>query len=265
MMSELPALRLVEGRTVHARFTPFEQRFSYGLFMVDIDIDRLDEANELTPLFGIDRKALYSFRLTDHGGDGDLRTWAEAHLARAGVDAAKLTIRLVTFPRHAFYRFAPLSVWFARADDGALRGVIYEVNNTFGERHAYVAAITDKKAPVEADKRFHVSPFFDVTGRYRFRLRHGDDHLGLVIDTLVEGDRTHTATIAAKLKPASSGALLRAALTRPLSAIGVTAGIHWEALKIWLKGAGYRSKPAPPETGHTLAHPVSTTIRDSAA
>lgn len=265
MMSDLPALRLVEGRTVHARFTPFEQTFSYGLFMVDVDIDRMDEAAKTSPLFGIDGPGLYSLRLSEHGDGGDLRGWAEQQLARAGVDANELNIRLVTFPRHAFYRFAPLSVWFARESDGTLRGVVYEVNNTFGESHAYAASVDETAGPVEADKRFHVSPFFDVTGRYRFRLRDGESHLGLVIDSLIDGQRAHTATIAARMRPATTSALAHAAITRPLSAFGVTAGIHFEALKLWLRGAKYRPKPSPPESGPTVAHPVNHEVRDTAA
>ena len=257
-MTGQPALRLVTGQTVHERFTPFTQRFRYRLLMVDVDIDRLDDAARQSRFFGIDRRALFSLRRREHGAceDGPLRPWAERMLAEAGVDARGLVIRLVTFPRHLFYRFAPLSLWFASEPDGELRGVIYEVNNTFGERHSYVARVETDRSVTLADKRFHVSPFFDVTGKYRFTLRQSANALGLVIDTLVDGSRTHMATIKARYREASDAALLSAALEMPVSSIGVSIGIHWEALKLWLKGAGYRPKPAPPQTGHTLATPA---------
>lgn len=257
-MSRLPALRLVQGRTVHARFTPFLQRFSYPVLMVDLDIDRLGEASLSSPFFAVDAPALYGVHTKDHGRRraGSLRPWAVSQLEGAGVDARGLSIRLVTFPRHLFYRFAPLSVWLASEADGALRGVIYEVNNTFGETHTYVAAVPEH-GPVEADKRFHVSPFFDVTGKYRFTLRQSEDRLSLVIDTLVEGARMHMASVVARYRPASPAALARSALARPLSSLGVTAGIHWEALKLWLKGARYRSRPALPDSGQTLARPAT--------
>ncbi|MCI4643713.1 MAG: DUF1365 domain-containing protein [Hyphomonadaceae bacterium] len=253
----LPALRLVEGRTVHARFTPFFQRFSYRIFMVDLDVDRFAEAIHSSPFFAIDGPALYSIRTRDHGRrrTGSLRPWAEEKLEHAGVDTKDLSIRLVTFPRHLFYRFAPLSLWLASDTNGVLRGVIYEVNNTFGDTHAYVAPVPES-GRMEADKRFHVSPFFDVSGKYRFTLRQSATRLGLVVDSLLDGARQHMASIVAHYEPATSANLARKALSRPLSSLGVTTGIHWEALKLWRRGAGYRSRPAPPQDGQTLAKPI---------
>ena len=255
----VPALRLLTGHTVHARLTPFEQRFRYRLVMVDVDIDRLDEASRQTSLFSVDRPNLYGLRRAEHGErtDGNLRSWAEDQLRKADVDLEGGAIRLVTFPRQLFYRFAPLSIWFGHGPDGELRGVIYEVNNTFGESHSYVAPVEDGRHRTLADKRFHVSPFFDISGRYRFTLNRSDDALGLVIDTLVDGARTHMATISARARPATTGGLAKTALAQPFSALGVTAGIHFEALKLWLRGAGYRSKPAPPAEAVTVARSVS--------
>lgn len=254
-----PPLRLLTGHTVHARLVPFEQRFRYRLLMVDVDIDRLEEASRRTALFSVDKANLYGLRRTEHGGRGrnHLRGWAQARLNEADVDLDGGVIRLVTFPRHLFYRFAPLSVWFGHGPGGELRGVIYEVNNTFGETHTYVAPVRPGTRKSLADKRFHVSPFFDVTGRYRFTLDRSEDALSLVIDTLVDGERTHMATISARARPATTAGFARAALTHPLSAIGVSAGIHFEALKLWLRGARYRSKPAPPDQGTTVARPLS--------
>ncbi|MEM9739411.1 MAG: DUF1365 domain-containing protein [Pseudomonadota bacterium] len=251
------ALRILSGRTVHARFTPFEQRFSYGLMMVDVDVDRLESASQQSRFFSIDRPNLYSLKTSEHGAKQgtDLRPWAARMLSRADIDTAQCTLRLMTFPRHVFYRFAPLSIWFATDAKGALRGVIYEVNNTFGESHTYVARVSGSAGVNEAEKRFHVSPFFDVTGKYRFTLKKSMDGMSLVIDTLVNGTRTHMATISASSEIATDAAFAKAAIRKPLSSIGVTAGIHWEALKIWLKGAGYRSKPNKPEIGHTIARP----------
>ncbi len=258
-MSKIPALRLLKGRTDHVRFLPFEHRFSYRLFLIDIDIDRLDEANRASRLFSIDRPNLFSFRRRDNGArvDAPLRDWAQDRLGEAGIDSHDTTIRLVTFPRHLGYKFAPLSLWFAHAPDGGLRGLIYEVNNTFGETHAYVAPVSGQTARHEADKRFHVSPFFDVAGQYRFSIRRPDDGLGLVIDSLEAGQRLHMATIKAAVSPASDGEFLKAALVRPLSSLGVTFGIHWQALKLWMKGASYRSRPTPPETISTVAKPLT--------
>lgn len=261
-MNALPALSLLSGRTTHSRFTPFEQRFSYALFMVDLDIDRLGEASDQNALFSIDRPNLFSFRRADHGAREDvaLRPWAEDMFATAGVDLEGGAIRLASFPRHLFYKFAPISLWRGYGPDGALRGVIYEVNNTFGETHAYVAPVDALVSRHDAEKAFHVSPFFDVTGRYRFTLRAPSDRLDLVVDTLVDGTRTHMANIKTRRQPATSKALARAAVARPLSTLGVTFGIHLEALKLWLKGAGYRSRPKRPEQAYTVARTLTPRI-----
>ena len=136
---------------------------------------------------------------------------------------------------------------------GELRGIIYEVNNTFGETHAYVAPVSEDGGAHEADKAFHVSPFFDVSGNYRFRMRAPTDKLGLVVDNVLQGKRVHMASIKAREQAVSTQSLFQLAFTNPLSTIGVTVGIHWQALKIWLRKAGYRRKPPPPSSPVTVA------------
>lgn len=250
-----PALQLYKGQTRHSRFTPFEQSFSYKLFLIDIDIDRLDEANTISALFNIDKPGLFSFRRSDHGYRKNipLRGWAEDMFATAGIDMEAGRIRLVTLPRHLFYKFAPISLWFGYGPNGALRGVIYEVNNTFGDTHAYVAPVSEGLNQHEANKQLYVSPFFDVSGQYRFTLRSPDARLSMVVDNYVDGQRTHMANIIAKAAPASSTEFLKAAISRPFSTFGVTLGIHFEALKLWLRKAGYRSRPSAPLRPTTIA------------
>ncbi len=259
---QAPALSLMTGRTVHTRFVPYERRFAYGLCLIDIDIDRLGEASRTSPLFAVDRPALFAFRTADHGAKerGPLRPWAETTFAAAGIALDGGPVRLLTFPRHAFFKFAPISVWRGHGPDGRLRGVIYEVNNTFGERHCYVADIAGTntaRARHQADKSFHVSPFFGVDGRYRFTLRAGDpDRFSLLVETHHDGARTHLATMQARAQPATSARLVRAAIGQPLASLGVLAAIHWEALWIWRRGARYHSKPAPPLSATTIAEPA---------
>ncbi|HCX10839.1 MAG TPA: hypothetical protein DHU81_10980, partial [Hyphomonas sp.] len=158
-------------------------------------------------------------------------------------------------------KFAPLSLWYGYGPDGDLRGIIYEVNNTFGETHRYVAAVNPGRNAHSAPKSFHVSPFLDVTGTYRFTLRSPEDKLGVVVESLRHEKRLHMANITARRMPATSANLLKLAVTNPLSTLGVTLGIHWQALKVWIRGAAYRPKPAPPETGTTIA--LSQQIRNA--
>jgi DUF1365 family protein len=148
--------------------------------------------------------------------------------------------------------FSPLAVWFGYGPDDALRGVIYEVHNTFGEAHAYVSRF-EAGQRTEADKQFHVSPFMDISGRYRFTLREPGDRLDLVIENLDEGGRTHVATITARRREFRDASLLGWLVQMPFSGLGVVLAIHWQALFIWMRGAGYRDKPAQRANRTTLA------------
>ena len=256
-----PPLRLWSGQTVHKRFTPFERAFRYRLALIDIDIDRLDEAGRLSWLFAVNRPALFSFYEKDHGGTdrpGSLRAWADEMFAKAGVSLRGGMIRLVTFPRHFFYKFAPLSLWYGYGVDGRLRGIIHEVRNTFGERHCYVAALGGDRSVHLADKAFHVSPFFDVSGKYRFTLGTPSESLDLIVENIENDARTHLASIKARRREASTKNFLFLAFRNPLSTLGVTIGIHWQALLLWMRGARYRSRPALPEQVVTVAFPEST-------
>ena len=257
-MTTLPALRVFKGHTVHQRSVPFTHRFKYDLALIDVDVDRLDDARRASFLFSIDGSNLFSFNRRDHGARDavPLRPWAEGEFARAGIDIEGGMIRLVTFPRHAFYKFAPISLWLGHSPDGALKGILYEVNNTFGETHVYAAATPDAyKHQHATDKVFHVSPFFDVSGAYQFSLKWTDEVLNLVVATMKDDQQTHVATISAKAHAATSSTFLALAITKPLSSLGVTFAIHWQALKLWLKGAKYHSKPKQSSVRTTIATP----------
>ncbi|MEZ5998457.1 MAG: DUF1365 domain-containing protein [Hyphomonas sp.] len=256
-----PALSLWKGRTVHERYAPFRRRFAYELVLIDVDIDRLDEADRASAVFSIGRPNLFSFRTEDHGPrqcGASLRTWAEGTLREADVDLDGGPVRLVTFPRHFFYKFAPLSLWYGYGPDGVLRGIIYEVNNTFGETHCYAAKVSSARDVHESAKAFHVSPFFDVSGQYRFTLRAPDDLLSVVVENLDGATRAHMANIKARRLEAGTLAFLGLAFRNPLSTVGVTLAIHWQALRIWLRGAGYRRRPAAPAHGVSIAEARKT-------
>ena len=242
----IPAPGLYTGRTVHVRFKPFEHRLSYGIFQLLVDIDQVSTDTATLRWLSHNRPGWMSFHDRDHGPrDGsNLRDWAEDRFASAGIALDGGPIRLLCFPRVLGYVFNPLSVWFGYRPDGTMAGVLYEVNNTFGEAHTYVAPASG--APVEqqeADKVFHVSPFFDVSGRYRFTLRGPGDVLTLTIDKFAGQVRDHVATLKAKAQPLTDSALRRAFWSLPLLTLKVITAIHWEALKLLIKGARYHHKP----------------------
>jgi hypothetical protein len=259
-----PALYL--GRTVHVRFQPFERRFSYGVFQLFLDVDRIGESARQCPLLAYNRAGLVSFHDRDHGDRSGrpLRAWAEAAFSAHGIAIEGGALRLLAFPRLFGYVFNPLSVFFGYGPDGGLRGLLFEVNNTFGETHTYVAPYLPGDDLV-APKRFHVSPFLDVTGDYRFRIAPPGERLSLTIDNLISGTRSHLATLNGKRAPLSSPELLGAMLRAPLMTLKVISAIHWEALQLWRRGAGYRAKPAAPAQPFTAARPLEKTASEPAA
>ncbi|GGB59004.1 DUF1365 domain-containing protein [Henriciella pelagia] len=247
-------LKLHYGKTRHRRFAPFQSSFIYKVFMIEIDIDRLDEVHKQCSLFSVDKANLFAFRQRDHGACGavPLRDWAENELLKAGVVADRLNIKLVTFPRHTGYKFAPISLWVA-SDGNTPVGIIYEVRNTFGERHCYTAALNGSWSRHAAPKSFHVSPFFDVSGTYEFSLQVTERGIRLGVTTTKDGKPQHMASLATRAQSATDSKLLTAAIIRPFSTLGVNLAIHWEALKLWLKGAKYHPKPQLSKQKTTVA------------
>ncbi|MBI1358983.1 MAG: DUF1365 family protein [Alphaproteobacteria bacterium] len=239
-----PAARYWIGRTVHRRETPFVRRFSHAIAMVEIDIDRICDADVQTKLFSVNSRNVVAFRETDHGARNasvPLRVWAEARFAEADIGLEGGAIRLIAFPRILGHGFAPISLWLGHGPDGDLRGVIYEVHNTFGEAHVYVSPCPEIRH--EADKSFFVSPFFEVSGRYRFTLRPSDSRLELVVENLGLEGRSHVASLLARPRPLTDVTIIRQLFAMPLSGLGVVFAIHWQALLLWARGARYHIRP----------------------
>lgn len=245
-MSCAPAL-LYTGRTVHERKAP-RHRFSYRIALMLIDLDRLDEAGRQSRLFSVEGFNLFSFRETDHGPrDGSsLSDWAHARFAEAGIETAGARITLLCSPRVLGFVFNPISIYFAQIGERLL-GVIYQVHNTFGDGHAYVVpAGTGPRQLQSADKVFHVSPFFDVAGRYDFVLRRPDERFKLVIRKEGSDGTDFLATMALQRSAMTTGNLARLFALQPFSTMKTVAAIHFQALRLWLKGARYHSRPEPP-------------------
>lgn len=242
---------LYRCRVMHHRPGPPRYRFFYRVFYLLLDLDAIDAACGASRLLSRNRFNLLSFHDRDHGAhDGSsLRPWAEALLADDGLDGRGGRMRLLSMPRVLGYGFNPISLYYCDDAAGQPLATIVEVHNTFGEHHVYVLrAAADSGRPQSADKpkRFHVSPFFDRSGYYRFhvlapRQRMGvgvrlyDDQQRLKIATTLRGER-HALTTAA---------IARAAAAVPFMSIKVISAIHWQALRIWLRGAVFHAKPDP--------------------
>jgi len=250
------AAALYFGEVMHARLKPIGHRFSYRVMSLLIDLDRLDEADRLSPLFGVDRAALYSFRQSDHGPrDGSaLRGYAERCAAAQGVDLTGGRVLLLCYPRLLGYTFNPLSAYFCYAAGGELALIIYEVRNTFGDIHAYVLPVRPGERSAagirqQQDKLFYVSPFIEMAMRYHFRVSPpGDDVKLRILETDRDGPLL-AATFHGRREALSTAALLRSFLSLPLVTLKIMAAIHWEALWLWIKGA--RLVPRPPPNSMT--------------
>jgi DUF1365 family protein len=238
------AAALYVGDVMHARLKPIGHRFSYRVMSLLIDLDRLADADRLSPLFGVNRPALYSFHEADHGKrDGSsLRAYAQYSAAERGVDLTGGRVLLLCYPRLLGYAFNPLSVYFCYRASGELALLIYEVRNTFGDIHPYVLPVTsgeisDAGVRQQQDKLFHVSPFIEMAMRYHFRVLPPGERVQLrILETDREGPLL-AATFNGSRRVLSTKGLLRAFFALPLVTIKIMAAIHWEALRLWLKGA----------------------------
>ena len=256
-----PAAQLWFGRTAHTRELPFKRSFAYRIAMLEIDVDRMAEADGLSKLFAVRRGNMVAFRETDYGARDasvPLRSWATQRFAESGIDLGGGVIRLLTFPRVLGIGFAPISVWLGHDAGGDLLGAIYEVHNTFGETHSYVSALNPVAGRQTSDKEFHVSPFFDVSGEYRFTLKHSERIVALTVENISADGRSHVASLTVEPRPLTSPQLLKWMVIMPISGLGVMFAIHWQALKLLLKGAKYRDKPDQRGKRTTLVRPEKT-------
>jgi uncharacterized protein len=231
-----PRSAIYVGEVVHQRHRPKKHRLRYRVFSLLLDLDELPSLDRLR-LFSVDRWGLFSFRVKDQADGGDLRGWVERQLAQHGLPAPA-RIRLLCYPRILGYVFNPLTVWFCDDPDGRPLATIYEVHNTFGERHAYV--LPAKDAEQAADKTFYVSPFIDMDCRYQFRLTQPGAAVRVAINESQGGEPLLYAAFTGKRRPLTDRSLARLFFSHPLMTLKVTAAIHWEALRLIAKGIRIR-------------------------
>lgn len=251
MATLTPPIRFADAEVFHARLRPNGLRFRYRVLALFVDVDRIGQANHV-PFFSVSRFNLFGFNPADHGPrDGSsLRGYIDGLHDHAGLPHPQ-QICLTCFPRILGYVFNPISTYACFDEGGRLTSVVYEVRNTFGEHHTYLSPVQmDAKgqvAPHECDKLFYVSPFMDMATRYRFLIappQQGDFSL-----KIIERDREGvvlTALMQARAFAPTRGALLRRLLLTPLAGFKVLAGIHWQALRLVLRGHRVRRRPAPP-------------------
>ncbi len=248
----MAAARIYSSQVMHQRLFPVRYRFRYRIVSVLFDIEQLGVLDRNHRWFSLNRFNLFSLHTQDHGRrDGSpWRPWIEARLAEHGIYLDGGRIRLLAIPRVLGYAFNPLSVWYCEHRDGSPRAVLLEVRNTFGEHHHYLlhAAGMPIDWPLRATKpkQFHVSPFIDMAPFYDFRLGAPGTSLSITIQEYQGNELMLVATQSGQARDFSDRNLLRTFAAMPWIAAKVMVLIHWQALKIWLRGGRYHPKPKPP-------------------
>lgn len=235
------APRIYTATVMHKRFFPKENSFRYGIYYFALPLP----AEPVAGWFS-------SFHRKDVGPrDGsDPASWVRKILADYDLDWKTKNIILLTMPRVLGYVFNPVSFYFCLDDCNALLAVVCEVHNTFGEQHSYLCANPDH-TPIStsqwlvAEKVFHVSPFLERTGEYRFRFDLNSEKLGIWIDYYDEHQqRQLTTSLIGSFSPLTAQTSRQAFWRHPLVAAKVITLIHWQALKLVMKGIRYIAKPA---------------------
>ena len=239
---------IATGVVRHRRLRPAHNAFDYRTYFLLLPMRTLAGA----PCAALHRNrfGLLSFHDRDHGAGGpDALAWLDALLAREGVCDASGEVWLQTYPRVLGYAFKPVSFWYCHRTDGALAAIVAEVNNTFGERHCYLLAGPELAygRELQARKVFHVSPFCEVQGGYRFRFMRTAERVVARIDHDDANGPLLQTSVSGRLAPLTSARVRAAFLGMPLMSLGVIARIHWQALRLWLKRVPFVAKPAPPD------------------
>ncbi len=234
------------GRVRHTRLRPARNAFVYPTYFLMLPLRSM--ATQGNGALARNQRAAISFYDKDHGdGRADALAWLNELLRSEGIEDATGEAWLHCYPRVFGYSFKPVSFWYCHRSDGSLRAVVVEVNNTFGERHVYLLDHAQFGQELHANKVFHVSPFCNVEGRYRFRFMttaHNrtiarvdyDDDSGALLQTSVSGE----------LQQLSSQSVRKAIFSYGAMTLGVIARIHWQAIRLFFKRVPFFSKPTPP-------------------
>lgn len=255
------------GHVWHSRLKPRPHSFILPTFFLMLPMRTLREHPQAAGVLALNRAGALSFQDADHGDGttphcGGALAWVEALLQAAGISDAAGEIWLQCYPRVLGYSFKPVSFWYCHRADGSLRAIVAEVNNTFGERHAYLLDQPVYGQKIQAHKTFHVSPFCAVDGCYHFKfVRNGVQGLEFVSTHIEYHDEQGPVLLTGmtgQLEPLTATNRRRALWRYPLLTLGVTTNILWNAFLLWMKKVPVHVKPEAPTRPFSRSFPSDT-------
>jgi uncharacterized protein len=250
---------------MHRRMRPRTHEFRYRAFWMLLDLNNIERLSAELRWFSYNRPNLFSLYDSDHG-DGTrtpLRAQIESRLHEAGIDVLGGRVWLLCMPRTLGYCFNPLSIFFCHKRDGALVAIIYQVHNTFRERHSYIIAVARSGGPIHQQccKRFYVSPFMGMDMRYDFHIVGPDERIVVDITASNLEGRVLHALLNGTREPLTDKSLARSFLKVPAITFKVMAAIHWEALRLWWKRIRLHPRPAAPDPKTTIVTAPSAALQ----
>jgi DUF1365 family protein len=248
---------LYAGKVVHQRLRPRRHRLSYRLFWMLFDLDDMPSGLRF---FSHNGRNLLAFRDRDHldGSATPLRNQIEQMMSIADLSPDGGPIRVLCMPRVLGSVFNPISVWFCHRRDETLVAMLYEVNNTFGERHCYLIPVAEPGAQIvrqSCDKAFYVSPFMRMEMTYDFRVTLPGAYATVIVDASDAEGKMIATSFRGQRRDLTDATLLAAVLRHGVLALKVLGAIHWEAAKLWLKGLRIQARPKPPAALVTIVQP----------
>jgi DUF1365 family protein len=236
-MKASAATRIYSTSIVHARTTPIQHRFRHRSHTWLVDLDGLPRLGPLS--------RLASFESRDHLGNPDrtLRENLDAFLSTQGIDLGGGRILMLAMPRVLGTVFNPISVYWCHTADGRLACNVVEVHNTYGDRHAYLVH-ADERGHAEVDKALYVSPFNDVSGRYRLTIPVPGETVQVQVVLERPDHAPFVAGLRGKALPTRTSTVVRLALTQPLEPLAVALRIRAHGIRLWLRRLPVQPRPS---------------------
>ncbi len=244
---------IFSGQVKHSRSAPVGHTFQYRLFMMYLDLAELPQVFRGRWFWSTTRMALARFRRENYLGDPrELldKSVRDLVMQRTGRRPTG-PVRVLTNLSYFGYCFNPISIYYCFDTPGTrVETIIAEVSNTpWGERHCYVLTDSanlgdDHIRRFESAKELHVSPFMDMDIDYSWLLTSPTDNLVVRISNYANRERIFAATLILRRQEITARSLTLTLLSYPFMTLKVITAIHWQALRLWLKGCRFRTHPA---------------------